>query len=129
MAMDYDIIPARRHTFLKAIDLAHKVVEIAGDKQAQDVLLLDVRKIASFTDYFVILSGENERHVNALCDEIISTLKKNGVKSYRHEGETGSGWLLIDYGDVIVHIFSTAEREYYQLEKLWDQAKPVIRIQ
>lgn len=119
----------RRLTFLKAIDLARRVVEIAGDKQAQDILLLDVRKIASFADYFVMLSGENERHISALYDEIIGILKKRGVKPYRHEGSTGSGWLLIDYGDTIVHIFSSVERDYYQLEKLWHQAKPIVRIQ
>jgi len=76
-----------------------------------------------------MLSGENERHINALYEEITGTLKKEGVKPYRHEGNTASGWLLIDYGDTIVHIFSSVERDYYQLEKLWNQAKPVVRIQ
>ena len=76
-----------------------------------------------------MLNGENERHISALYEEIMAILKKDGVKPYRHEGSTGSGWLLIDYGDTIVHIFSSVERDYYQLEKLWNQAKSVVRIQ
>ena len=92
-------------------------------------MLLDIRQVASFADYFVLCSGENERHISALYDDIIGTLKKEGAKPYRQEGGTGSGWLLIDYGDTIVHIFSSVEREYYQLEELWQQAKPVVRIQ
>lgn len=88
-----------------------------------------MRNVASFADYFVMLSGENERQIKALYDEIIGTLKKDGVKPYRHEGSVNSGWMLIDYGDTIVHIFSSVERDYYQLEKLWHQAKPVVRMQ
>ena len=67
--------------------------------------------------------------MHAVYDEIDRSLKKESVLPHHHEGEVGSGWLLIDYGEVIVHIFSLTEREYYQLDRLWNQAKPVVRIQ
>ena len=101
----------------------------ASEKQAQDIVLLDVRDIAGFADYFVILSGETSRQLDAIYDEIVHVLKKEGVLAGHHEGSVASGWLLIDYGDVIVHIFCPAEREYYQLDELWQQASPVLRIQ
>ena len=114
---------------LEAIELARRVVEIASDKQAQDIVLLDVRGIASFADFFILMSGETERHLSAIHDEINSALKKEGLKTCHREGDTDSGWLLADYGDVIVHIFAAAERQYYSLDELWSQAKAVMRVQ
>ena len=92
-------------------------------------MLLDTRTVCSFADYFVICSGESERQLRAIYDEIEHTLKKAGVLPHHHEGTLNSGWLLLDYSDVIVHIFATLEREYYQLDKLWSKANPVLRIQ
>ena len=94
-----------------------------------DVVLLDARNICSFADYFVICSGDSERQIRAIFDEIAHTLKKEGVLPHHHEGKVDSGWLLLDFGDVIVHIFSSFEREFYQLDELWSQATPVVRIQ
>lgn len=105
------------------------MVEIASDKQAIDILLLDARGICSFADYFVICSCDTSRQMHAVLDEISRTLKKEGVFAHHCEGEVDSGWLLLDYGDVIVHIFSLAEREYYQLDRLWSKANQVVRIQ
>ena len=105
------------------------MVEIAGDKQAQDIILLDVRGVVGFCDYFVILSGETSRQMDAIYDEIVRLLKKEGVLPFHYEGSVASGWLLIDYGDVIVHIFSPLEREYYRLDELWGEASTVVRIQ
>ncbi len=105
------------------------MVEIAGDKQAQDIILLDVRGVVGFSDYFVILSGETSRQMDAIYDEIVRLLKKEGVLPLHYEGSVASGWLLIDYGDVIVHIFSPLEREYYRLDELWGEASTVVRIQ
>lgn len=105
------------------------MVEIAGDKQAQDIILLDVRGVVGFSDYFVILSGETSRQMDAIYDEIVRLLKKEGVLPLHCEGSVASGWLLIDYGDVIVHIFSPLEREYYRLDELWGEASTVVRIQ
>ena len=92
-------------------------------------MLLDARAVCSFADYFVICSGESERQLRAIFEEIAHALKKEGVLPHHHEGTIGSGWLLLDYGNVIVHIFAAPEREYYQLDKLWSEAKLVLRIQ
>jgi len=104
-------------------------VEAASDKQAGDIVLLDARKVCSFADYFVICSGESERQLRAIYDEIEHTLKREEVLPHHHEGTVNSGWLLLDYGNIIVHIFAALEREYYQLDKLWSKANPVLRIQ
>lgn len=109
--------------------MARKAVEAASDKQASDIVLLDARTVCSFADYFVICSGDTERQIGAISEEIEHILKKEGVLPNHHEGTVDSGWLLLDYGDVIVHIFAPTEREYYQLDKLWGQAKLVLRIQ
>ncbi|MFC1989680.1 ribosome silencing factor [Chloroflexota bacterium] len=114
---------------MEALVVAHKVVEAASDKQAIDVVLLDTRKVCSFADYFVICSGETQRQVKAIYDEAEHVLKKEGVLPHHREGATDSGWLLLDFGDVIVHIFAPFEREYYQLDELWSEAVPVVRIQ
>ena len=104
-------------------------MEVASDKQASNIVLLDARGVCSFADYFVICAGDTERQIRTIYDEIELTLKKEGVLPHHHEGTIDSGWLLLDYGDVIVHIFGTLEREYYQLDELWSSAKPVLRIQ
>ena len=111
------------------VEIARKAVEIASDKQATDIILLDVRDIVSFADYFVICSGESERQISAIYDEIQHSLKMEDIMPRHREGTVESGWLLLDYGDVVVHIFAPAERQYYRLDELWDQAKAVVRIQ
>ena len=105
------------------------MVEAASDKQASDIVLLDARTVCSFADYFVICTGETERQIRAIYDEIEHILKKEGILPHHHEGTVDSGWLLLDYGDVIAHTFATSEREYYQLDKLWSEAISVLRIQ
>ena len=92
-------------------------------------MLLDARKICSFTDYLVICHGDSERQVQAIYDEVLHTLKRQGVPARHVEGTVDSGWLLLDFGDVVVHVFGAFEREYYQLDELWRQAVPVVRIQ
>ena len=109
--------------------MARRVAEAAGDKQASDIVLLDARAVCSFADYFVICTADTERQIRAIYEEVEHTLKKEGVLPHHHEGLLDSGWLLLDYGDVIVHIFATSEREYYQLDKLWSEANLVLRIQ
>lgn len=85
--------------------------------------------MCSFADYLVICTGDTERQMRAIYEEVEHTLKQKGVSPYNHEGTLDSGWLLLDYGDVIVHIFAPWEREYYQLDKLWSHADLVLRIQ
>ena len=104
-------------------------MEVASDKQASDIVLLDARGVCSFADYLVMCSGETGRQIDAIYDEIMQALKKEGILPHHREGTVDSGWLLLDYGDVIVHIFAPSERDYYQLDKLWERASPVVRIQ
>ncbi len=93
------------------------------------MVLLDTREVCSFADYFVICSGGSSKQLQAIYEEIGHVLKREGVLPNHREGTLDSGWLLLDYGDVIVHIFASLEREYYRLDELWNQAKALVRIQ
>ena len=115
--------------FLEAEEIARLATELASEKQARDIAILDVRALCSFTDYFVICTGETKRHIEAIWQDIGEILKSKGVVPHHNEGTPDSGWMLVDFGSVIVHIFAPLERGYYQLEKLWDKAIPVVRIQ
>ncbi len=114
---------------LESLDIAHKAVEIASDKQASNIVLLDTSKVCSFADYFVICSGESSRQIKTIYEEIEHALKKEGVLPHHREGEVDSGWMLLDFGDVIIHVFAVYERELYQLEELWSEASALLRIQ
>lgn len=114
---------------LEAIEVARRAVEIASDKQADDIVMLDTRQVCSFADYFVICSGDSTRQIEAIWQEINETLKRGGRTPYHIEGTADSGWVLLDLGEVIIHIFSASQRDYYQLDDLWHEATPVIRIQ
>jgi ribosome-associated protein len=112
------------------LDLAKRIVELAEDKQATDIVLLDIRPVSVVADYFVICSGSSERQLTALTRDIMDTMKKEEQLSPLHrEGDAKSGWVLLDYGDVVVHVFSPPERDYYRLEELWGAALPLVRIQ
>ncbi len=113
---------------LDSVELAKKIVDIAADKQATDVVLLDTRKISSFADYFVICSGESDRQIEAIHRAIVEALKGEGNVHYHSEGTASSGWMLLDLGDIVVHIFSTVERNFYQLESLWSAAPVVVKM-
>jgi ribosome-associated protein len=114
---------------LEAVELARKAVEAASDKQADDIVMLDMREVCTFADYFVVCSGGSERQVKAIADAIDEALSSEGAKNCRSEGGIESGWLLMDYGDVIIHIFDSTQCEYYKLEKLWSKATPLVRIE
>ena len=109
--------------------MARQVVEAAADKQASNIVLLDARKVCTFADYFVICNGDSERQISAIYEEVEHKLKRAGILPYHSEGAVDSGWLLLDFGDIIVHIFAPFEREYYRLDELWNKATPVLRIQ
>jgi ribosome-associated protein len=113
---------------LEALDLAHKVIDILSDKLATDIMLLDTVGVCSFADYFVICTGESTRQIKAVSDAVTGTLKKEGVLPHHEEGTAASGWVLIDYGAVIVHVFSPFERDYYQLDRLWENASTKVRV-
>lgn len=91
--------------------------------------MLDTRQVCSFADYFVICSGDSTRQIEAIWQEIRETLKRDRVIPHHIEGAADSGWILLDLGEVIIHIFSPSQRDYYQLDELWHEATPIIRIQ
>lgn len=101
-------------------------IRSAADKKAFDMVALDLRDIASFTEIFVISSGANQRQVQAIADEISDQLKKQlQTRPVRIEGYNAAEWVLLDYGDFIVHIFNKESREFYDLERLWRDARKV----
>jgi len=100
-------------------------VRAADSRKAQDIKVLDLSGITSFTDHFVICSGSNSRQIQAIADEVSQRLKKRGELPISLEGYEQAEWILMDYADFIVHIFSAKAREYYDLERLWRQAKEI----
>jgi ribosome-associated protein len=97
----------------------------AAEKKGLEPVVLDLREIASFTDYFVIVSGANERQVQAVSDEVYESLKKSGHAAARVEGYKTAEWILLDYGDFVVHVFEQKARKFYDLERLWRESKRV----
>lgn len=128
-----DGLPARETAAPKSdlapLDLARRIVELAEDKKAADIVLLDLGELTTLADAFVICSGGSERQISAIADGIIEGLKDERVKPIGREGTSESHWVLIDYGSVIVHVFTPPERDYYQLEKHWGEARVVVRVQ
>ena len=114
---------------LNPTEVAQLVVEVASEKLAEDIVMLDLRRLASFADYFVVMTAGSSRQIEALEDDIGQTLKEAGVSRFHREGARGSGWVLLDYSDVVIHIFGEEEREYFALERLWAQAPQVVRVQ
>ncbi|MDP7470695.1 MAG: ribosome silencing factor [Dehalococcoidia bacterium] len=112
----------------EGLELAKLAAEAASQKQAQDIILLDLTKMATFADYFVICSGETNRQIEAIREEIDQTLSRAGLRLLHQEGGTGSGWLLMDFGDVVVHIFEPGLRQYYGLDRFWENAVPLLRM-
>ena len=114
---------------LSALDLARAVVELAEDKKAADIVLLDLTGLTTVADHFVICSGGSERQLAAIADGIVEGLRERGVRPIGREGAPASHWVLLDFGSVIVHIFTPPERDFYQLERHWSEAKTILRVQ
>ncbi len=108
-------------------NLAIKISELVFEKKGYDVKILDLSKVTSFADYFVICSGDSDTQVKAISDEIERKLREDGVSSWHREGYESLSWVLLDYVDVVVHIFKKDARQYYNLEKLWGDA-PVVDV-
>jgi ribosome-associated protein len=100
-----------------------EAIEAALDKKAQDAVVLELSEICSFTDYFLICTGSSTRHNQTIAEHIEQTLKKAGVRALHIEGQTEGEWILLDYVDFVVHIFSARAREFYDLERLWRTGK------
>lgn len=100
-----------------------RALHAAADKKAIDLTVLDLRGVATFTDFFIISTGANKRQMQAIADEIVDQLKRRGSPAARTEGYQAAEWILIDYGDFIVHVFDEKSRKFYDLEYLWREAK------
>jgi nicotinate-nucleotide adenylyltransferase len=111
------------------LDLARRIVELAEDKKAADIVLLDLTGLTTLADAFVICSGGSERQLDAIADGIIEGMRPEKVRPIGREGTAASHWVLIDFGAVVVHVFTPPEREYYSLEKHWSEARTVLRVQ
>jgi ribosome-associated protein len=103
-------------------------VDLAADKKASDIILLDVRALTAVTDYFVICSGGSERQLDAIVGGVVEGMKDEGQLPIGREGGPSSHWSLLDYGAVILHVMAPPEREYYGLEKLWSEAALLLHV-
>ena len=112
-----------------SLEIARRVVELAEDKKAADIVLLDLSPLTTFADYFVICSGGSERQLDAIADGIIEGLRAEKSRPIGREGTAASHWVLVDFGAVVVHVFTPPERDFYQLEKHWSEARTVVRVQ
>ena len=118
----------RRH--LQELELAHTLVDTLIDKKGSNIVLLDITEQAVFTDYFILCSGDNKRLLGALAEDVVEAAREKAERRPRgSEGDPAEGWMLVDFGDVIVHLFTPEERSYYNLEELWSDARVMIRVQ
>ena len=114
---------------LDSTGLARKIVDMLEERLAADILLLDVGAVTLLADYFILCTANSERQLGALSGDISKQLKGEAGRPLHVEGTPESGWVLIDYGDVVVHLFVRAVRDFYALEDLWQAAQVVVRIQ
>ena len=111
------------------LDVARRIVDLAEDKKAADIVLLEIAPFTTVADYLVLCSGGSERQLDGIADGIVEGLKAEGIRPLAREGEAASHWVLLDVGAVIVHVFAPPERDFYALERLWAEARTVLRVQ
>lgn len=115
---------------LEPQEYARIVVDLITDLKGEDIVLMDLREITIITDFFVICTASSDRQSKAIMEKITEDMKKDyGLPKPQIEGKPFGGWILIDYGDWVVHVFSEEQREYYDLEGLWKEARVLLRIQ
>ena len=114
---------------LESTEVAQIIADVAVDKKASDVVVLDIREQSVIADYFVICTGSNPRQIQAIASAIEERLEQLSISTHGYEGDARTGWMLLDAGDVIIHIFGPMEREFYRLERLWSGAPSVVYMQ
>jgi len=114
---------------LKPIELAHVIVDAIADRLGSDIVMLDMQTVSLLADYFILSSAESPPQFKAILDEVEKRVRAAGGRCLHSEGKPDSGWVLLDYGSVVVHVFDPELRAYYNLEELWKQARLVVRIQ
>lgn len=110
---------------MELLEIVKKITNALDDKKAFDVKVLDITKISVLADYFVLASGDNSSQLQAMMDIVEEVMYKNGINSKRVEGSANSSWILMDYNDVVIHIFNKEEREFYNLDKVWSDGELV----
>ena len=111
---------------MENIELLKVIRKAIDDKKGEDIKILDIRKLCVICDYFVITHGYNQPQVEAITDNIIDELVKVGISPKRTEGQKNSGWILLDYGDIVIHVFLNDQRSFYELERIWNDAENVF---
>jgi len=125
-----NVARARRRVDLpESAELVQALIDLLSDRQAEDIVLLDIGPVSSFADSFVIATATSVRQLNALVQALDADLDRQFPHPHRIEGTPDSGWVLLDYGDVIVHLFGPEERAFYNLEGLWSRSVPIVRFQ
>jgi ribosome-associated protein len=114
---------------LNSGEYARLAVDVASDRQASDVVMLDIRGVSDFADYFVILTAESSRQIDSLAEEIEKALEARGAGLHHMEGTADGGWVLLDFSDVIIHLFRPEQREFYHIEGAWSRGIETVRIQ
>ena len=110
-------------------DIARAAVDEASEKIGSDIVLLDTRGVSSFADFFVIVSGETDRHIESMAEDIGRRARSMGVHVTHREGSGKGGWLLLDFTGIVVHLFTRDQRDHYSLEQLWSRATEIVRVQ
>ena len=113
---------------VKNIDLKDIILNTLDSNKALDIISIDLKNKSSMADYMIIASGTSSRHIQALSEQVLEKLKKNGVKNSKIEGKESSDWKLVDGIDLIVHIFNPEKRKFYELEKMWSELIPKEKI-
>lgn len=109
--------------------IVRDIADVAVDRKASDVTILDIGKATTLADYFLIATGTSDRQINAVANAIQERMKELEVHRFAREGLPADGWVLLDYGQIIVHVFGPAQREYYDLERRWSDAPTLLKVQ
>lgn len=115
----------RREKTMEAKEMTKLAIQALEDKKADDIKVIDISDISTIADYFIIASGKNRSQIQAMCDNVDETLGRAGVSMKQTEGYKTANWVLMDYGDIIVHIFDTENRLFYDLERIWRDGKEI----
>jgi ribosome-associated protein len=111
------------------LELARTIADVLEEKKGENIVLIDIHELADFADFFLICSGTSDRMLKALSDDVREQIREKYHLRGRMEGKPQDGWILLDYGDVILHLFSPDRRNYYRLEELWGEGKVLLRLQ